>query len=313
MVFFKPIHCGGSKETADFVSSEIENLGSPVFPFAHLRVFIFIAGFAVKIHKADGIFREMGRDPVHDNADSVFMKGIHKIHEIFRFSVTAGGCEISEALVTPGTVEGMFRYRKKFDVGVMHFFCVSGKFFGAFSVIEEISVLIFFPGTDVNFINVHRAVVHIPFCAMLKPFFVAPSVFQRTDHGSGSGSCFGMESIGVGFFNNFAGRGFDGEFIAGVIFKAVNAAFPDSVAYFMHGVRPCGPEVPIAYYGNVSGVRRPGSEHNAFFAASFYPMRAKEFICAIVGSLVEKIDRKLKRILFFCHKVLLSFRKRLLP
>ena len=255
----------------------------------------------------------MCRYPIHKNADSVFVKGVHKIHKVFRFSVTAGGCKISETLVTPGTVEGVFRYRKKFHVGIVHFLCVCGKFVRSFPVIEKVSVGIFSPGTDMHFVNVHRAVVHIPFFPMLKPFFVAPSVFWRTDHRSGVRSCFGMESIGVGLFDDFAVRGFYCEFIAGIIFKPIHPAFPDAFAYLMHRVCAGRPIVPIANNGNSLCVGRPGSERNAFFGTSFYPMRAEKFICAEVCSLVKKIDRKVQRILFFCHKVLLSVQKRHLP
>ena len=72
---------------------------------------------------------------------------------------------------------------------------------------------------------------------MLKPFFVVPFILRVAKHRSGGGSCLGMESVRVGPFDDFAALGFDGEFIADVFVKSVNAAFPYAVAYFMHWVR----------------------------------------------------------------------------
>ena len=52
------------------------------------RVSVFIASFSVKVGKTVCVSREVSRNPVENDADSVFMAGVDEIHQVMGRAVS---------------------------------------------------------------------------------------------------------------------------------------------------------------------------------------------------------------------------------
>ena len=106
---------------------------------------------------------------------------IDKVSKILRRSIPGSGRIISGNLVTPRTVERIFRNSHHFHMGITHLFHIGGQFFCQFTV--SIETFIFppgmaHPGTGMNLINRHRLRMHIFTCtALLHPFVICPFDF----------------------------------------------------------------------------------------------------------------------------------------
>ena len=83
------------------------------------------------------IFREVSRHPIHDDSDAVCMALIHKVHEILWGSEAGCAGVVTDDLVAPGAVEGMFGDGEDFDVGEAEVFDVGDELGGEFAVGEE--------------------------------------------------------------------------------------------------------------------------------------------------------------------------------
>ena len=73
MVFFYPVESIADKEVFYFIFAVIKDLCAPVRVLAFAWILVFKKRMSVKISQSMGIFREMGRNPVKDNADAIFM------------------------------------------------------------------------------------------------------------------------------------------------------------------------------------------------------------------------------------------------
>ena len=74
---------------------------SPASVFGKLRIVRFVEICPVKFAQALIVFAEMTRNPIHDNAQPVLMRGIDEITEIIRLTVTTCGGIITGGLITP--------------------------------------------------------------------------------------------------------------------------------------------------------------------------------------------------------------------
>src|SRR5438552_506067 len=99
-----------------------------------LRVSIFEEMRAVIVGEAIGVRWKMRRDPVQDYSESLPVKLIYKMHEIFGYAKSACGGEVPEGLVAPGSRVRVLHYREEFDVGETHLFQIAGQVGGCFSV-----------------------------------------------------------------------------------------------------------------------------------------------------------------------------------
>ncbi|MNC20762.1 hypothetical protein D3C75_687250 [compost metagenome] len=68
-----------------------------------------------------GIFGKMSRNPVQQYANPCLMQLVDEIHQILRFTITAGRRKITCALITPGQIIRMFGQRHEFYMGIAHF------------------------------------------------------------------------------------------------------------------------------------------------------------------------------------------------
>ena len=79
-------------------------------------IFVLIEMRSVEVTKACLVFWKMRGNPIQNYADSSLVKVVDEIHEVVGRSEPAGGGEIAEGFVSPGTVEGVLHDGKKFDM-----------------------------------------------------------------------------------------------------------------------------------------------------------------------------------------------------
>lgn len=76
MVFFYPVESVADKEVFYFIFAVIKDFCAPVRVLALAGILIFKKRMSVKISQSMGIFREMGRNPVKDNADAIYVNNL---------------------------------------------------------------------------------------------------------------------------------------------------------------------------------------------------------------------------------------------
>ena len=82
VIFFYPVKGIGKKEILDLRTPVVKDLGSPVrmFPLPGIRM--LVDRVSVKLRQTLFILWKMSRNPVQNNADSVFMKIIYQVFEV---------------------------------------------------------------------------------------------------------------------------------------------------------------------------------------------------------------------------------------
>ena len=71
----------------------------------------------VEFSQTMGVFGEMGRNPIQNNAYFAAMEGIYQIGKVLCRPITGGGRIIAGHLISPGTVERMLRNPHKLHMG----------------------------------------------------------------------------------------------------------------------------------------------------------------------------------------------------
>src|SRR5512140_1520237 len=74
----------GQQEIGDFVTSEVEDQGSPILVCSFARVLVLEQGRAVEAGQSPVIPREVRRDPINNHPNSSLMEGIDEKLEILR-------------------------------------------------------------------------------------------------------------------------------------------------------------------------------------------------------------------------------------
>ena len=82
------------------------------------RIGVLVERGAVEPRQSLLIGREMGRDPVEDDAKARGMRPVDEAGESRRLAEAPGRREQADRLVAPGLVERMLADRQKLDVGV---------------------------------------------------------------------------------------------------------------------------------------------------------------------------------------------------
>src|SRR5713226_5579688 len=52
-------------------------------------------------------------DPVQDHSDAILMQAVNEVHEILRRAVATRRSKVTSSLITPRTIEGVFRNGQK--------------------------------------------------------------------------------------------------------------------------------------------------------------------------------------------------------
>ena len=108
VVLVKPKQRVGDQVVTDFVAAVIENERVPVGMLALPRVGVLKKCGSVESGQPVGVFGKVGRYPVDDDANSVLMAVVDKVHKVLRTSVAAGDTVVADRLVAPTSREGMF-------------------------------------------------------------------------------------------------------------------------------------------------------------------------------------------------------------
>ena len=151
----------------------------------------------VKGRETMRITREMGRNPVEDDADPLFMHIVHKRLKIVRSPETTRRRIVTGHLIAPGLIERVLHHREKLHMGVAHLLDVSSKFFRDLPVIIKLAAVdvipIFIlsyrflhPGAEMDLIDRHRRVLQPVFCrfSLFDPLAIVPLIISHIpDHG----------------------------------------------------------------------------------------------------------------------------------
>src|SRR5258707_8867896 len=88
------------------------------------RVGMFVQVSAIEFGEAVRVAGEVGWSPVEEDAQACVMAAVDKLHEFSGRAIAAGGGEVADGLIAPGTVEGMLHDWEQLDVGVAELFYV---------------------------------------------------------------------------------------------------------------------------------------------------------------------------------------------
>src|ERR1035438_10878806 len=84
MIFVEPEQGVADEKALDFVPTVVEHKSVPVRLFTLPWVPVFVEMRSIEIAETRLIFREVGRNPIKDDADPVLVKTVHKIAEMIR-------------------------------------------------------------------------------------------------------------------------------------------------------------------------------------------------------------------------------------
>src|SRR5690606_1600363 len=144
---------------------------------------------------------EMRRHPVDDNADAALMQKIYKIRKILRGTKALRRRKKARNLITPGSVERVFRQWHEYDMRKTHIAHILGQH-GRESPIAERPASIrklTFPRREVSLVNRERPVgFPVAGAALLQPGVILPHVSPHITNDRGiAGRCLEISTIGV--------------------------------------------------------------------------------------------------------------------
>src|ERR1700683_3564256 len=108
MVLVEPEQGIADEKILHFVPAVIEHKSVPVRLLRLLGMRVLIEVRPVEITEPRFILRKMRGNPIQDDADIMLMKIVDEVHEIGRRAEPAGRGEVTDNLISPGTIEGMF-------------------------------------------------------------------------------------------------------------------------------------------------------------------------------------------------------------
>ena len=263
---------------------------------AALGVGVLVAGLAVKAVEAELILGEVGRHPVHDDANAGLMELVHKGHQVFGGAVAAGGGKIARDLVAPAAIERILHDGQQLHMGVAHLGDVRDELICQLRVVVRDIALFGLPAARVHLVDVHGAVDHVGFLLGGLPALVMPGIaVQVVDLAAVGRAGLGVERVGVGLINQIPRAGGDAVFVHVVFFHARDKQLPDRIAvYFAHRVASRFPAVKIAHHADGHGMRCPDAEYHARLPGPLLNVRAKVAVRFTVIALLEQIHRQVR-------------------
>ena len=286
VIFSQPEQSICQQEVAYFFSAVVKDICAPLDMFPQTRVFMFIQGCAVETSQRKVILREVGRYPVQNDANAVFVAGIDEVFEFIRAAVTAGRRIVACYLIAPAAVEGMFFDGKQFQMSITHFFCIGHQFFRQFCISQESVFFPAHPAAQMHFINVHGGFMHVIFLSCCHPAAVFPFIaFQRIQHRCCFGAQFRAEAVRVCFIYFPAVILYHMEFVAVAFLHAGDKDFPDTGFFqFTHGMSAAVPQVEITHNADCFRIGRPNGKGCAFYTLMGHQSAAHFFINFIMST-----------------------------
>ena len=293
MIAVHPEHGAGDQEALDLLHAVVKDHRAPFLVLTAAGVGILIAGGAVEHVQAVAILREVGRDPVQNDADARLMQLVDEGHEVLRRAVAACRGKIARDLIAPAAVEGILGDGQQLHMGVAHFLYVRDQLVGQLGIVVGHAVfgVLHLPAAGLQLVNGHRAVDDIPLFLVTDPGGIPPGVaLNIIDLAAVGRAGLGMEGIRVSLIDQLICRGGDAVFIDIKLFDAGNEALPDTVRHLFHGVLAGRPAVEVTHNGNSLGVRCPDTEHRAGLAVFLAQMRTEVAIGLLIVALLEQIN-----------------------
>ena len=121
MELLQPENGVRNQEAVHLCFSQVKIQCPPTVVDGAIRIGIFKSRCTIKIGQRIIIFAEMAGNPIHDDADSFFMRFFHKIPQLKQIPVTRSHREVPGDLIAPRSFQRMFHQRHEFDVRVAHF------------------------------------------------------------------------------------------------------------------------------------------------------------------------------------------------
>ncbi len=287
----EPEKRGGPEELPHFGPAVVEDERVPVGMPAQARVLVLVERGPVEAGQAVRVGREVGGGPVQDDSEPGTVAPVDEPREVGGRSQAAGGSEVAQGLVTPGTVERVLHHGQQLEMGEAETFGVS----------DQIVAEIVPPGEDpavrgasprlgVQFIDGHGGFDDAPPGAGAHPGFVAPGpVSLRFDHGCGRRPELVSERHRIGLLEKLALPRPDRELVEVSAADARDEQLPDAGgASQAHGMPPSVPAVEAAHDAHRRRVGSPDGEEHALDAAAAPRSGAEHVVKAEVRALAEE-------------------------
>ena len=268
VVLVEPEERVRKEEVRHLPASVVEDQRPPVAVFPHARVGVLVEVGPVEPRQPVGVAGEVRRHPVDDHSDPFPVAPIDELHELVRGAVSGRRGEVPEHLVSPRTVERMFRHREEFDVGVSHLLDVGNEIVGQLPVrqVRPPLALLPLPGAEVDLVDRHGGFEDVSPRPFLHPRRVAPLVtVNGADDRPRPRRELEPEAERVGLCQQFArAPGADLIFVDLLLDDAGEEDLPDpGLSPVAHRVHAAVPMVEIADDGDALRVGRPHRERRA--------------------------------------------------
>ena len=260
MIFLHPIQSVCNQIIAHLRSAVIINQGSPVRMKSLSGILMLIQTGSVKSGKPIGIPRKMRRHPVENHTDPRPVHLIHKVHEIFRRTVTRGRRIIADHLIAPGFVQRMLHHRHQLNMGISHLFHIINYFRRKFPVTVKLSAVGgLLKGAKIQLVNAHGLIFRLRRRTLLKPLAVLPRKTIDIPNNRGAlRSKLRSEAIGICLQKYQPAFHFNFIFIAFPLFHIRNEYLKNSgIPKPSHLMGSAVPAVKIAYHADTQGIWRP--------------------------------------------------------
>src|SRR5882762_2407811 len=167
---------------------------------------------AIKLSQAVRIAREMCWCPIEKDSEASVVAAVDKVHEISGSAVAAGGGEVADGLVAPGTVEGMLHDGEQLDVGIAKFLYVGDELIAEFAISEPAAALFWdtAPSAEMDFVNGDRFLEPVRLGALGDPSGVIPLIgIQVGDDGASLRAELGAEGVRISLERDHVSVGAD--------------------------------------------------------------------------------------------------------
>ena len=287
----------GEQKTAYFVPAEVKSMGSPFFVFPAQGIRILIEEVSVKFDEPESILGEMGRNPVQNDPDAVLMRLVDEIYEICRFTEPGSYGKIPGALITPGSIKGVFHDRKHFHMSISHVLHIGNQLIGSLPVGEIAAVIMPLPGPQMNFIDIHGRSVGVHGRPVFEIFIVRPKAGHVRVCQPGSHlpdfillGRLRRKTIRIGLIDQAAVLCCDGILVAVTAASIFTDAFPDLGIVCQRMQRGAAriPIIEITCNSHSLCVRRPDTEQ---VTSRVCRVRSKQFIAPAGLALMEQVFR----------------------
>ena len=289
MVLFCPEKSIGDQEVLYFRSAVIVNQRAPVWMGSLSWIEMLVQACTVQSRKSESITWEVCRYPVENDTNVILMHRIHKIAEVIRRSVTCCRCIIARYLIPPGLVKRMLHHWHQFYMGVAELFDVRSQHRSNLAVVIKFtSIVRFFPGAKMHFINRDRRFVALCNATLFHPVLVLPRIFSKINHNTRivrTQLC--RICVRIRFQIRQTAPGLDFVLIDVARADTRNKEFVDPGLQKIHLICSSVPVIEVSDNADTDRIRCPDCEVNTTDAVDFYRMCTQLLIDRIADAIFK--------------------------